>query len=258
VNLAKAPVTGRYASSPASSSPSGSGSSGAARSRRSAFRRGALAIAIASAVIALDQWSKSWAQQYLSITDRRHVVGPIYLFLTFNRGAAFSLGSGASPVIEAIAIGLVVVVVVFSGRLAKGGAHPAVIVGLALLAGGALSNLADRLFRHHSGAVVDFVQAVNWWPTFNVADAAITVGAVIAGIALVFAPRARDEAEGEQWAPGPGPGTGPNGSDGPAPGHNASSGLPRDVPSPEWGRGLASRRSRRPGLTSSGGGPEQS
>ncbi len=113
----------------------------------------------------------------------------------------------------------------------KAVAHPAVIVGLALLAGGALSNLADRVFRHHNGAVVDFVQAVNWWPTFNVADAAITVGAVIAGIALVFAPRARDEAEDDQWAPGLGPGpNGSDGADGTGSGHNASRGLPASGP----------------------------
>ena len=140
---------------------------------------------VAAAVVAVDQWSKSWALQDLALTGRRHVIGPIYLSISYNPGAAFSLGAGASPVIEAVAICLVVAVIGFSRRATKGGANLAVIVGLGLLLGGALSNLGDRLFRHHHGAVVDFIQLVSWWPTFNVADAAITVGALTAGIALV-------------------------------------------------------------------------
>ena len=147
-----------------------------------------LLLLVAAAVVALDQWSKSWALQDLSDVSRRHVIGPMYLTLTFNQGAAFSLGAGASPIIEAVAIALVVAVIAMSRRAARGGANLAVIIGLGLLLGGALSNLGDRLFRHHHGAVVDFIQLVSWWPTFNVADASITVGAVTLVIALVFFP----------------------------------------------------------------------
>jgi signal peptidase II len=154
--------------------------------RAEAAKRGAVFVGIAAGVIALDQWSKSWALRSLGPVGHRHVIGPVNLVLTFNRGAAFSLGSGATPVIEAVAIALVVLVVAFSRRLALGGTGLAVIIGLGLLFGGAMSNLADRFFRHHNGAVVDFIQAVSWWPTFNVADAAVTCGAVIAAIALLF------------------------------------------------------------------------
>ncbi len=165
------------------------------RPARRVFVSAALLFLVASAVVALDQWSKSWALRNLSVTGRRHVIGPMYLVLGFNRGAAFSLGAGASPVIEAVAIGLVVGVVAFSRRAAKGGANLAVIVGLGLLLGGAVSNLADRVFRHHHGAVVDFIQVVSWWPTFNVADASITVGAVTVVVALVFFSPARSNDE---------------------------------------------------------------
>ena len=134
------------------------------RCGRAAARRGrpssVLFAAYSRGVVGLDQWSKSWALQSPGVAGRRHVIGPVNLVLTFNRGAAFSLGSGATPVIEAVAIGLVVVVLAFSRRLALGGTSLAVIVGLGLLFGGALSNLADRFFRHHGGAVVDFIQAV--------------------------------------------------------------------------------------------------
>jgi signal peptidase II len=146
---------------------------------------------VAVVVIVLDQLTKSWALDNLSSGAPRHVIGPVYLALTFNRGAAFSLGAGASPVIEAVAIAMVVGVVAFSRRAARGGAGVAVIVGLGLILGGALSNLGDRLFRHHHGAVVDFIQLVSWWPTFNVADASITVGAVTIVVAMVFFPPAR-------------------------------------------------------------------
>jgi signal peptidase II len=146
--------------------------------------------AIAGCVVAVDQWTKSWATRSLS-SRPRHVVGPVYLVLTSNRGAAFSLGSGIEPVIVAAAILLAVVVVLVSGRLvsgrlAKGGSSWASIVGLGLLTGGAVSNLADRFFRHHHGGVVDFIQLVSWWPIFNVADASITIGAVVIAVSLAL------------------------------------------------------------------------
>jgi signal peptidase II len=58
---------------------------------------------------------------------------------------------------------------------------------LGLIIGGALGNLVDRLVRHHAGAVIDFVD-LRWWPVFNVADAAITVGVVVAVMRAAFAP----------------------------------------------------------------------
>jgi signal peptidase II len=173
--------------------------------------RTALLLTIAALVAALDQWSKSWALRALSEVGRRHVIGPMYLSLTFNRGAAFSLGAGASPVIEAVAIALVVGVIAFSRRAAMGRANLAVVVGLGLLLGGAISNLGDRLFRHHHGAVIDFIQLVSWWPTFNVADASITVGAVTVVAALVFFPPAkRADETGRQIQPEIGPPQGPS------------------------------------------------
>jgi signal peptidase II len=149
-------------------------------------KRGALLVGIAGAVIALDQLAKSWAQQSLVAGVPRHVLGPTYLLLTYNKGAAFSLGSGASSLIEALAVVLAVAVMWLSGRLAKGGTNLAAVTGFGLVSGGALSNLADRFVRHHHGAVVDFIQLVSWWPIFNVADAAITVGAVTIAVTLVF------------------------------------------------------------------------
>ena len=64
-------------------------------------------------------------------------------------------------------------------------------MALGLLLGGALGNLTDRLFRGHHGAVVDFITLTHW-PTFNVADSSITIGAVLV---IVFSLRRTKSAE---------------------------------------------------------------
>jgi signal peptidase II len=54
---------------------------------------------------------------------------------------------------------------------------------MGLLLGGAVGNLTDRLVRHHHGAVIDFID-FRWWPVFNLADASITVGALLLALVL--------------------------------------------------------------------------
>jgi signal peptidase II len=141
---------------------------------------------VASAVIVADQLTKSWARHALA-AHKEHLFASVYLLLTYNSGAAFSLGSGAVPAIEAVAIALVAALFWLSGHMAKRGAGSAFTVGFGLVAGGALSNLGDRFFRHDHGAVVDFVQLVSWWPVFNLADAAITIGAVTVAVVSLAA-----------------------------------------------------------------------
>jgi signal peptidase II len=139
---------------------------------------------VAVAVLVLDQASKTWALHRVPpAPGGRHVVGPLWLVLTFNSGAAFSLGRGVTPFIEAVVIVLVVWLLVFSRRAGQGASVP-LAVGLGLLLGGAAGNLTDRVFRHNRGSVIDFIDAARFgshdiWPVFNVADAAIVVGVVI-------------------------------------------------------------------------------
>jgi signal peptidase II len=141
-----------------------------------------LIVAVAALVVVLDQSTKSWALHNLNVP--RHVLGPVYLTLTFNKGAAFSVGTGISPIVEAVAIVLVVALIGFSRRMNE--SAPLWAYGaLGLLLGGAIGNLIDRVVRNipfHHGAVVDFIQAVSWWPVFNVADAAIVVGVVLLAV----------------------------------------------------------------------------
>ena len=131
---------------------------------------------MAAAVVVADQLSKRWAVDRLSrgpIT----IVGKFRLALTHNSGGAFGLGSGFVPMVVLAVIALAVVVFVVGRSIDR----TAIAVALGLVLGGALGNLADRLFRSPGfgrGSVVDFVD-LHWWPVFNVADAAITCGCVL-------------------------------------------------------------------------------
>ncbi len=136
-----------------------------------------LNIAIASgAVVCLDQITKAWA--VAALDDRIiDLVWTLRLRLVHNTGFAFSAGSGLGPVLAIVAI--VIVGVLWSSRHRVQGRWATTALGGII--GGALGNLADRVFRGAAwgrGAVVDFID-LQWWPIFNVADAAITVGLVI-------------------------------------------------------------------------------
>ena len=100
------------------------------------------------------------------------------LQLTRNSGAAFSLGTGSTVIFTVIAAIVAVVIVRTAPRLVS----VAWSVVLGLLLGGALGNLADRLFRAPGfgrGEVIDWIH-LHHWPYFNIADSAITIGGVLA------------------------------------------------------------------------------
>lgn len=129
-------------------------------------------------VLVADQVTKSLAVDHLS-GHPRHLLGPIGLDLTYNRGIAFSLGTGLTWPIVVIGALVVVALVVVARRAPS----RLVATGLGLVLGGALGNLADRLGRGHGGAVVDFIH-VGIWPTFNLADSAIVCGCGLLGWSL--------------------------------------------------------------------------
>lgn len=138
-----------------------------------------LALSTATVVVAADQLTKSWAVHRLA-QGPVHVVWKLDLLLSYNTGSAFGLAQGWAPVIGALAA----LVVVGLLAVVRGVRSDAVAVALGLVLGGAVGNLADRVFRGHHGAVVDFID-FHFWPTFNVADACITVG-VILTVALLW------------------------------------------------------------------------
>jgi signal peptidase II len=112
-----------------------------------------------------------------------HVWGPFGLALRFNSGLAFSLFDGqASAVTALLAIGIVVL-----GALMWRVRTLPQAVGGGLALGGALGNLSERIVSNgHHGQVADFI-TLSHWPTFNVADACITVGVIVLAASFVFA-----------------------------------------------------------------------
>jgi signal peptidase II len=133
---------------------------------------------IAAAVVLIDQLTKHWAVHRLSGGRTVDVVGSLRFNLTYNSGMAFSRGKGLGPVIGVIAL---VVIVALLASLRRNGSILST-VGLGLVIGGAVGNILDRVFRDGNGflggTVVDFID-LQWWPVFNVADSAITVGGII-------------------------------------------------------------------------------
>jgi signal peptidase II len=131
-------------------------------------------------VVVLDQASKALALQHLA--DGPIALAPFFnLALAFNTGAAFSFladaGGWQNFFFVAIAIVVAVVILVMTWRLGAGDVQ--VAAALMLVLGGALGNVIDRV---RIGQVVDFIDIYyrTWhWPTFNVADSAITVGAIL-------------------------------------------------------------------------------
>ena len=140
-------------------------------------------LAIAAVVVAVDQVTKTWAVNALDDGDI-DVVWTLRFHLTLNKGGAFSLGTGSTWFFVIAAVVVVAGVLVFARRLLS---SRLAVVAMGLVLGGALGNLGDRLFRDTGGAVIDFVD-LQWWPVFNVADAAIVVGGVLLVVAGAFEP----------------------------------------------------------------------
>jgi signal peptidase II len=128
-------------------------------------------------VVVLDQLTKLWAVRELADAPIIVVGDDVGFALTRNTGSAFSLFQAFTPLLAIVAI----VVAVLLVRAVRKTRDPMMVVGLSLVLGGAIGNLMDRVFRAPGfleGAVVDFVH-VGRFPTFNVADSAITIGAVL-------------------------------------------------------------------------------
>lgn len=100
-----------------------------------------------------------------------HLFGPLGVDVGRNSGVAFSLIAGHSTLAFVVTLALTVVVAACAVRAAP--VLASVVFGLLL--GGGLSNDIDRVARHASGGVVDFLTLPHW-PTFNLADTSITVG----------------------------------------------------------------------------------
>jgi signal peptidase II len=152
---------------------------GAAASPQSS-RSAARWLMLSVLVVILDQITKAYISHHYLEFEFTKVLPVLDITLMHNVGAAFSFLASASGWQRWLFIGLAVVVslalIVWLIRM-RGGAHRLLAAGLALVLGGALGNVIDRI---RLGYVVDFIH-FHWdtayFPAFNVADSAITVGA---------------------------------------------------------------------------------
>jgi signal peptidase II len=143
-----------------------------------AVRNLRLGLGVALAVISLDQATKAWMLGLIFNPPRVIEVAPFFnLAPAWNRGVSFGLLSHESPWAPWLLTGLAIAIVAFLLRWLSRAENGVVAAALGLVLGGAIGNAVDRL---RFGAVVDFLDfhAAGWhfW-AFNLADAAITVGA---------------------------------------------------------------------------------
>lgn len=138
-------------------------------------------LVLSLAVIVLDQFTKQLAENSLQLHETVGVLPFLNITLAYNTGAAFSFLSDASGwqrwFFTVLALCVSIFLVVWMHRLESGQRHTA--IALALILGGALGNVWDRIML---GYVIDFIDVFysQWhWPAFNVADSAITIGAAI-------------------------------------------------------------------------------
>jgi len=147
--------------------------------------------ALALAVALLDQLSKHWVSASFRYAEVRPVTAFFNLVLAHNQGAAFSFLASAAGwqrgFFIAIALIAIVVIVVLLARYAR---EHLFCLSLALILGGAIGNVADRIALGYVVDFLDFHLAGRHWPAFNLADSAISVGAVLMVAESLF-PRAK-------------------------------------------------------------------
>jgi signal peptidase II len=149
-------------------------------------KRVALLAVIAATVVILDLLTKIIIVATVTPGESVRLLGGlVYFSLIRNPGAAFSMATGMTWLLALVAIGVVIVIIRMAPKLRS----TPWAVSLGLVLGGAIGNLIDRIFRSPGflqGHVVDFVSVfgpnAEYFPIFNVADSAITIG----GISLVI------------------------------------------------------------------------
>lgn len=146
----------------------------------SAWRRLVPWVALAAIIVLVDQVTKNLVERNFDYGDVKAITGFFNLVLTYNKGAAFSFLASASGwqahflTVVGIAASLFILYL-----LGRHGNQRLFSLALALILGGAIGNVIDRIAYGH---VIDFLDfhAGGWhWPAFNIADSAIVGGAIL-------------------------------------------------------------------------------
>lgn len=136
--------------------------------------------ALAVIILFFDQLTKLFVTQYLQLNQTLPVIkGVLYLSLVHNRGAAFGIFKNQAAIFIIAALFAIVLIVLSLRKNRQASLYNFALVSI--LAGSA-GNLIDRL---RFGYVIDFID-LRVWPVFNLADSAITVGAVLLGYSILF------------------------------------------------------------------------
>lgn len=151
---------------------------------------------IVGIVLVLDQFTKYIIRTHVSLYDTIPVI-PGFFNITYvrNKGAAFGILSGLPEFWRSaffIAVTIVALAAIIALILKTNDRLP--VYAFSLIAGGAMGNLIDRV---RYGEVVDFIQwyvRSHYWPSFNVADSAITIGVVLLAIEMLFGASAKSQA----------------------------------------------------------------
>ena len=170
--------------------------------RESTLYRGAY-LAVSLAVLFLDQWSKGLVTRTMEVHQSKTVVPDLFdLTYVRNTGAAFGLFASVDSSLKAILLNSIAVIVfLIVSAYALRSSHKSIRlqVGLALILGGAVGNLLDRVRFGYVVDFLDFAISGHHWPAFNVADSAICIG-----VALLFLDMLGSEEEAPRPAPPPG------------------------------------------------------
>lgn len=143
--------------------------------------------AIPFGVLFVDQLTKAWVRASMTLNETIPIVGDmVRLTYIHNEGAAFGLSIGAHSSRVFLVLATVASVLVLYLLLTAPRNERLQRVALALILGGAIGNIIDRI---RWSMVVDFIQvgiAGHYWPIFNVADSAVTIGAVLLAWTYLF------------------------------------------------------------------------
>jgi len=138
-------------------------------------------LSVAGIVVLIDHFSKHWFLKHFQLGESRRVTSFLYLTLVQNTGTAFGLFQNDNKTLLMLSYGILALVIYGArGFFERGGRWA--FWGISFIIGGAIGNIVDR---HLYGHVIDFLD-FRVWPVFNVADSAITVGAVCTAVGLLM------------------------------------------------------------------------
>lgn len=176
----------------------GESSAIAEAARSESLGKAPLALIVVGVVLTLDILTKMWVVRNFALHESVPVLGHFFRFTyTHNPGAAFGLNIGEHSRVFFLALSLVALGVLALIYRATPASDRLRVFALALVGGGAVGNILDRL-RYEAGVVdfLDFGFGIHRWPVFNVADMAVSCGAIL--LLISFYLEGRDERPEEE------------------------------------------------------------